>query len=64
MTKLNRPPIPGTLGKKIFTEISQEKWNEWTEHQIKLINELHLNMAKSKDRQLLIQKMQKFLFPN
>lgn len=63
MSKLNKPPLPGPLGTKIFEEISQEKWNEWLAQQIKLINELRLSMANSEDRQLLMQKMQEFLFP-
>lgn len=59
---LERPPIPGQLGQKIFEEISQLAWQQWIAHQTMLINEYRLSMLEAKSRQFLMQEMQNFLF--
>jgi Fe-S cluster biosynthesis and repair protein YggX len=59
---LERPPFPGTLGKKIHAEISAEAWQMWLSHQTMLINEFRLNVVDPKARVFLAEEMQKFLF--
>jgi len=59
---LERAPWPGTLGQKIFNEISKDAWNKWISHQTTLINENRLNLIDPNARTFLAAEMEKFLF--
>ena len=59
---LEKPPMPGELGQRIFDNISQEAWNMWQEQSRLLINHYGLNLADPDARQLLRQQMEEFLF--
>lgn len=59
---LAKPPFPGTLGTRIFEEISEEAWEMWKEHQTILINHYSLNPADPDDRRLLRQQMEEYFF--
>ena len=61
---LAQPPLPGELGKKIYTQISKEAWQMWIDHQTMLINENRLSMIDPKARAFLMCEMDKFLFGN
>lgn len=61
---LDRPPIPGELGERIFENISKEAWQLWMKEQTILINERHLKMSELKSRQFIMAAMEKFLFEN
>ena len=41
---LDAPPFPGPQGEDIFNTVSKKAWEEWLEHQTRLINEKQLNM--------------------
>lgn len=58
----DQPPMPGSLGQKIYENISREAWQQWVEHQTMLINENRLSMIDPKSRAFLMQEMDKFLF--
>lgn len=58
---LATPPFPGPAGQDIFDHVSQQAWNEWTEHQTRLINEKHLNTMDPKARKYLTEQRQRFL---
>lgn len=58
---LTSAPFPGAAGVDILENVSQQAWNEWTEHQTRLINEKHLNMMDQKDRKYLTDQRSKFL---
>lgn len=59
---LAKPPMPGPLGQRIFDEVSKQAWDEWLQHQTRLINEYRLVLAKPEARQFLRDEMEKFLF--
>lgn len=59
---LERPPLPGELGKKIYENVSQEAWGAWVKHQTMLINENRLNLADARARQYLSQQLQAYFF--
>lgn len=59
---LERMPLPGELGERIFNEISQEAWQEWIKHQTMLINEYRLSLIDPKARTFLQDELVKFLF--
>ncbi|MEH6472346.1 MAG: oxidative damage protection protein [Halopseudomonas sp.] len=57
---LDRPPYPGARGKEIFDTVSKQAWQEWLEHQTRLINEKHLNMMDAEARTYLTAQMDLF----
>ncbi|HEV2524079.1 MAG TPA: oxidative damage protection protein [Gammaproteobacteria bacterium] len=59
---LDRPPYPGKLGERLYSEVSKEAWRAWLKHQTLLINENHLNMTDLKSRQFLAAEMEKYFF--
>ncbi|MCI0505596.1 MAG: oxidative damage protection protein [Gammaproteobacteria bacterium] len=59
---LDRPPLPGELGRRIYQSISREAWQQWLRHQTILINENRLSMVDPKHRAFLEEQMRKFLF--
>lgn len=59
---LERPPVGGELGQRIFNEISQEAWRMWQQHAVLLMNHYGLNMADPDTRKALMQEMNDFFF--
>ena len=57
---LERQPYPGAKGKEIFDTVSKKAWQEWLEHQTRLINEKHLNMMDAEERTYLAAQMDLF----
>ncbi|MGV6850866.1 MAG: oxidative damage protection protein [bacterium] len=55
-------PYPGSLGERIFAEVSQQGWNKWLAHQTMLINEYRISPVDPQSREFLEKEMQKFLF--
>lgn len=54
-------PFPGPKGEEIFNNISKQAWDDWTQHQTRLINEKHLNMMDMQARKYLTAQRDKFL---
>ena len=59
---LDFPPYPGALGKRIYDQVSKDAWQDWLEHQKRLINEMRLNLADQKARQYLAEQMERHFF--
>ena len=59
---LDKAPLPGDIGQKIYEKISKEAWQLWLNHQTMLLNEYRLSMIDPKSRAFLLQEMEKFLF--
>ncbi|WP_020649344.1 MULTISPECIES: oxidative damage protection protein [Solimonas] len=59
---LDRPPLPGPLGKRIYEQVSKQAWQMWIQHQTRLINEYRLVLADASARKLLGEEMEKFFF--
>lgn len=57
---LEKPPFPGALGEDVFEHVSAQAWQEWLEHQTRIINEQHLNMMDMTARTYLKEQMKKF----
>lgn len=60
MEGLARPPYPGAKGKELFEQVSKQAWEDWLQHQTRLINEKHLNMMDADARRYLAEQMDKF----
>ncbi|KZZ41619.1 oxidative damage protection protein [Thalassolituus sp. HI0120] len=58
---LDTIPFPGPKGEEVFNNTSKQAWNEWTEHQTRLINEKHLNMMDMQARKYITEQRDKFL---
>ncbi|WP_086933940.1 oxidative damage protection protein [Agarilytica rhodophyticola] len=58
---LSAPPLPGARGAELFETISAKAWQDWLQHQTRLINEKHLNMMDPEARKYLSEQMEKFL---
>ena len=59
---LTAAPFPGSLGEKIYNQISKEAWTMWLSHQTMLINEYRLSLIDNKSRQFLREEMEKYFF--
>lgn len=59
---LDAPPLPGSLGKRIFEQVSKEAWQGWLHHQTMLINENRLSLADARARQYLAQQLEDYFF--
>jgi Fe-S cluster biosynthesis and repair protein YggX len=59
---LDRPPYPGTLGRRIYEQISKEGWRKWLERLTMIMNENRLNTADPEAVRLIEEHMRGFLF--
>ena len=59
---LERPPLPGELGRRIYEQVSKEGWQLWVQQQTRLINENRLTLADSRARKYLLEQVEKFFF--
>jgi Fe-S cluster biosynthesis and repair protein YggX len=59
---LERPPLPGELGQRIYNEISKPAWQKWLAHQTMLINEKRLSPIDPEHRAYLFEQAEAFLF--
>jgi Fe-S cluster biosynthesis and repair protein YggX len=60
MEGLAVPPFPGPRGKDIYENVSQQAWQEWQAHQVRLINEKQLSMINAEHRSFIQAEMDKF----
>jgi Fe-S cluster biosynthesis and repair protein YggX len=59
---LDRPPVPGELGQRIYANVSKEAWQQWLRYQTMLINENRLNLVERRAREYLTEQMEKHFF--
>ena len=57
---LEKPPLPGPAGERIFNEVSKKAWLEWQHLQTMLINEKHLKLIDPDARKYLSEQMWRF----
>ena len=57
---LEKPPVPGANGERIYNEVSKQAWNEWQALQTMLINEKHLKLIDPDARKYLTEQMWHF----
>ena len=59
---LDRPPMPGELGKRLYENVSKEAWQQWIRLQTMLINENRLSLVDPRARQYLAEQVEKHFF--
>ncbi len=60
-SQLSTPPVPGPSGVEIAERICGACWQEWTQAEVMVINELRLNFMDPKSLETLEQHMREFL---
>ena len=59
---LDHPPHPGSLGQRVYENISKEGWTKWLERLTTIINETTLSPAGPHNIELIEVHMVGFLF--
>ena len=59
---LEQPPHPGSLGERIYENVSAEGWKQWLERLTMIINENGLNTADTGSVEIIEKHMVGFLF--
>lgn len=59
---LEKPPLPGPLGERIYENVSAEGFALWQPHMTIMINHYGLNPADPETRKLLRTEMEEFFF--
>lgn len=59
---LDAPPHPGSLGERIYENVSKEGWQQWLERLTMIINENGLNTADKASIEVIEKHMLGFLF--
>lgn len=59
---LTRPPYPGELGRQLVERVCADCWNEWSQREVMVINELRLNFMDPAAMDILAQYIRDFFF--
>ncbi len=59
---LDAVPHPGSLGERIYENVSKEGWQQWLERLTMIINENGLNTSDTDSVEVIEQHMVGFLF--
>lgn len=59
--RLDRPPVPGSVGVEIQENTCAVCWGEWERMEVMVINELRLDFMDPQAQQVLNQHMKQFL---
>ncbi|HTJ85068.1 MAG TPA: oxidative damage protection protein [Polyangiaceae bacterium] len=59
---LEKPPLKGPMGQRIFENISKEAWNSWLEHSKMLINEYRLDLVSETGQRIWFTELEKYFW--
>ncbi len=59
---LEKPPIKGEIGQRIFDHVSKDAWRSWLEHSKMLINEYRLDLTSEQGQKIWYTEMEKYFF--
>ena len=59
---LDKQPIKGDLGKRVFENVSKEAWKMWLEHSKILINEFRLDLMSEHGQRIWMTELEKYFF--
>lgn len=59
---LEKPPMPGELGQRIYENVSQAGWDLWLQQLTILINHYGLNMADPRAHEFIQSQLEDFFF--
>jgi Fe-S cluster biosynthesis and repair protein YggX len=59
---LEKPPMKGEVGKKVFERVSAKAWSMWLEHSKMLINEYRLDLTSERGQRIWMEELDRYLF--
>jgi Fe-S cluster biosynthesis and repair protein YggX len=59
---LEKPPMKGELGKRIFENVSRDAWKMWLEHSKMMINEFRLDLMSETGQRIWMTECEKFFY--
>jgi Fe-S cluster biosynthesis and repair protein YggX len=59
---LERPPIKGELGQRVFEQVSKEAWKQWISHSTMIVNEYRLELGTPEANKVWLTELEKFFF--
>jgi Fe-S cluster biosynthesis and repair protein YggX len=59
---LEKPPLKGEVGQRVFENVSKEAWKMWLEHSKMLINEFRLDLMSESGQRIWMTELEKFFF--
>lgn len=59
---LDKPPIKGELGQRVFENVSKQAWTMWLEHSKMLINEFRLDLTSESGQKIWFTEMDKYFW--
>jgi len=59
---LEKQPIKGELGERVFQSVSKEAWKMWLEHSKMLINEYRLDLMSEAGQRIWMTELEKYFF--
>ncbi len=59
---LDKAPIKGELGQRVFENVSKEAWKMWLEHSKMLINEYRLDLISESGQRIWMTELEKYFF--
>ena len=59
---LDRVPIKGELGQRVYEQVSKEAWKQWIAHSTMLVNEYRLELGTPEANRVWLAELEKFFF--
>lgn len=59
---LEKPPLKGEIGQRIYNEVSKEAWRGWIEHSKMLINEFRLDPMSEAGHRIWYGELEKYFW--
>ena len=59
---LDKPPIKGELGQRVFEQVSKEAWKLWVSHSTMIVNEYRLELGTPEAARIWLAELEKFFF--
>jgi Fe-S cluster biosynthesis and repair protein YggX len=59
---LDKPPVKGELGQRIFENVSKEAWKLWVSHSTMIVNEYRLELGTPEAAKIWFAELEKFFF--
>ncbi len=62
MEGLDKAPLKGEVGQKIFESVSKDAWTAWLEHSKMLINEYRLDLTSEHGQKIWMTELDNYFF--
>lgn len=59
---LEKPPLKGPVGQRVFENVSAEAWRKWLEHSKMLINEFRLDVTSEQGQNIWFTELEKYFW--